>query len=140
MTSTITLTIDEDNNARKESKYPFGTYEKARECYRESQLAIRKCAGPDVEEMIARGNALRNLEEDLEISLNKLKNSVSGCNINTVDIANDITKNLTIINERKRIGLLVDINQPKMDDFEKEFKYLKNEFRSKCDCKTKIIE
>jgi hypothetical protein len=90
--------------------------------------------------MIARGNALRNLQENLETSLNKLKNNVSQCNTNVVDIANDITKNLTIINERKRVGLLIDVNQPKMDDFEKEFKYLKNEFKNKCDCKTKVTE
>jgi hypothetical protein len=135
MTNTITLTIDENNNIRKESKYPFGTREEAKECYREGQLAIRKCARPDVEEMILRGNALRNLQENIEISLNKLKNSVSECNINIVDIASDITKNLTIINERKRVGLLIDVNQSKMDDVEKEFKYLMNEFIKKCDCK-----
>jgi hypothetical protein len=138
MTSTITLKIDENENPRKEAKFPFGTYENAKECYREGQLSIRKCAGPDVEEMIFRGNALRNLQENLETSLNKLKNSVSECNINTVDIANDITKDLTIINERKRVGLLIDVNQPKMDDFEKELKYLKNDFKNKCDCKTKV--
>lgn len=135
MTSTITLTIDENNNIRKESKYPFGTHKEAKECYREGQLAIRKCAGPDIDEMILRGNTLRNLEENLEISLNKLKNSVSECNTNIVDIASDITKNLTVINERKRVGLLIDVNQSKMDDFEKEFKYLTNEFMKKCDCK-----
>ena len=140
MTNIITLRIDENDKNLKESTYPFGTHEKAKECYREGQLAIRKCAGPDVEETIFRGNALRNLEEDLESSLNKLKKSISECNIDTVDIAGNITKNLTIINERKRVGLIINVNQPKMDDFEKEFKYLKNEFLNKCDCKTKFIE
>lgn len=140
MTSTITLKIDENEKHHRESTYPFGTYKEARECYREGQLTIRKCAGPGIDDMIARGNALRNLQENLETSLNKLKNSVSECNISTVDIANDITKNLTIINERKRVGLLIDVNQPKMDDFEKEFKHLKNEFENKCDCKTKVTE
>ena len=140
MTSTITLKIDEDGKIKKESTYPFGTYGKARECYREGQLAIRKCAGQDVEEMIFKGNELRNLEEDLERSLSKLRNNVSECNVNTVDILDNITKNLTVISERKRVGLLINVNQPKIDDFEKELKYLKNEFKSKCDCKTKIIE
>ena len=44
MTSTLTLRMDENDKNRKESKYPFGTYKEARECYREGQLAIRKCA------------------------------------------------------------------------------------------------
>lgn len=138
MTSTITLRIDEDDKIRKEAKTSFGTYEKANECYREGQLAIRKCSGPSIEEMIARGTALRNLEEDLENSLNKLENSVSQCNTNTIDITNNIIKNLTIINERKRVGLLINVNQSKIDDFEKKFKYLKNEFVNKCDCR-KIV-
>lgn len=138
MTSTITLKIDEENKIHKEAIFPFGTYQEAKECYREGQLAIRKCTGSNTDEMILRGNILRNLEEDLESSLNKLENSVSQCNTNTIDITNSITKNLTIINERKRVGLLIHINQSKMDDFEKRFKYLKNEFANKCDCKTKI--
>lgn len=138
MTSTITLTIDENDNFRKESTFHFENYEKAKECYMEGKLAIRKCAGPDVEEMIFRGNALRNIEEDLERLLSELRNSISGCNINAVDIANNITKNLTIISERKRVGLLINVDQS--DDFEKEFKYLKSEFKNKCDCKTKLVE
>jgi hypothetical protein len=140
MTSKITLKIYEDGNDRKESEYPFATYQEAKECYREGQLSIRKCAGPDIEEMIFRGNALRNLEQDLERSLSILKNSVSECNINTVDIADNITKNLTTINERKRVGLIINVNQPKMDDFDRDFKYLKNEFKDKCDCKTRITK
>ena len=135
MTNKITLKIYEDDKGRKESEYSFGTYQEARECYRECQLSIRKCAGPDVDEMIFRGNVLRNLQESLETSLNKLRDNVSECNTNTVDIASDITKNLTVINERKRVGLLIDVNQSKMDDFEKEFKYLTHEFMKKCDCK-----
>lgn len=140
MTTEITLKLDENDKHHRETIYPFGTYKEARECYIEGRLAIRKCAGPGIDDMIARGNELRNLQENLEGSLNKLKNSVSECNVNTVDIANDITKNLTIINERKRVGLLIDVNQQTIDDFEKEFKNLKNDFKSKCELKTKITE
>ena len=53
MTS-ISLLLKENDEIIKDSKSNFKDPKKARECYREAQLAIYKCTGPTFEEATGR--------------------------------------------------------------------------------------
>ena len=62
----------------------------------------------------------------------KLQDSVKECNPNVIDITNNITKNLTLIKERERVGLLIKVNKEKINDYQTSLNDLKNEYIKRC--------
>lgn len=138
MVGIITLTFEEDGKFGKDTKSYFKDIDKAKKCYMEAQLGIRKCAGPpDMEEMMMDKYRSREFEENLNIGLNNMEKSVMACSSDTINISNNITKNFTLIDERIRVGLLYSVDENKINDKKNKFNDLKNQFINNCECNTK---
>lgn len=137
MSSKLILRIEENGKLNRDIEVVFANPEKTKECYNDAAIAIHKCEGPgSTDEIIFRKHHKMILEEELKNLLNKMEIGVNTCDLNTLNISNNIIKNLTIFDERKKVGT-ISVDDEKIRKTTNRFKSLKDEFYARCQCKKK---
>lgn len=140
MTSKLILRIEENGKVTRDIEAVFTNPDKTRECYNDAKIAIHMCEGPgSTDDIIFMDHNRMKLEEDLQDLLNKMKIGVDACDLNILDISNNIIKDLTIFDERKKVGK-ISTNNEKIGDMTNKFKGLRDKFYVRCQCKKKYSD
>ena len=135
--SKLILRIEENGKLVKDIEVVFTNPDKTKECYNDAKIAIHKCQGPgSTDDIIFMNHDRMKLEENLQNLLNNLESSVNACDLSTLHISNNIIKDLTIFDERKKVGK-ISVDEEKIRETTNRFKSLRDEFYARCQCEKK---
>lgn len=137
MSSKLILRIEENGKLVRDIEAVFANPDKTKECYNDAKIAIHKCEGPgSTDEIVFMKYHKMKLEEELQNLLSKMEIGVNTCDLNTLNISNNIIKDLTIFDERKKVGK-ISVDEEKIREMTNRFKSLKDEFYARCQCEKK---
>lgn len=137
MSSKLILCIEENGKFIRDLEAVFTNPDKTKECFNDAKIAIHKCEGPgSTDEIVFMAHNKRKLEEDLQNLLNKMEIGIDTCDLKTLDISNNIIKDLTIFDERKKVGK-INVDDEKIREMTNRFKSLRDKFYTRCQCEKK---
>lgn len=133
MVSKLILRIEENGKLVRDIGATFTNPDKTKECYDDAKKAIYKCGVHGDMDDITFMKYHMNLEEDLQNLLNKMEIGVNTCDLNTLNISNNIIEDLAIFGERKKV-VRISVDDRKIREMINRFKSLRDEFYTKCQC------